>query len=246
MTCRPAAPPNARSAKRRGSTPRRTETRRMPSAMRVLTTRWMPSAAAMRSTPSACAIRSTAASAARRSSARAPAEEVVGVEKAEHQVGVGHGRLRAAPAVAGGPGLGAGALGPDMQHAAGVDPRDRAAAGADADDVERLQARRAGRRAAGPRRSGRRRPTTSEMSVLVPPMSNRIRSGWPIRRAAWRLPATPPAGPGEHAAGGEAHRIGDGRDAAVRLDDQDRPAIARLASGASRGGRDSAASAGPT
>ena len=38
-------------------------------------------------------------------------------------------------------------------------------------------------------------PTTSEMSVLVPPMSNRIRSGWPIRRAAWRLPATPPAGP---------------------------------------------------
>jgi hypothetical protein len=34
--------------------------------------------------------------------------------------------------------------------------------------------------------------------------------------------------PGEHAARGEAHRIVDGREAAVRLDDQDRPAVARL------------------
>ena len=42
VTCRPAAPPNASIANRRGSTPRRTETSRMPSAMRVLMTRWMP------------------------------------------------------------------------------------------------------------------------------------------------------------------------------------------------------------
>ena len=139
VTCRPAAPPKARSAKRRGSTPRRTETRRMPSAMRVLMTRWMPSAAAMRSTPSAAATRSTAASAAPPVEPGAAAEEVVGIEQPEDQVGVGHGRRRAAPAVAGGPGLGAGALGADVQHAAGIDPRDRAAAGADADDVERLQ-----------------------------------------------------------------------------------------------------------
>ena len=38
-TCAPAAPPNASSAKVDGSTPRRTVTRRMPSAMCELTRR---------------------------------------------------------------------------------------------------------------------------------------------------------------------------------------------------------------
>ena len=38
-------------------------------------------------------------------------------------------------------------------------------------------------------------PTTSEMSVEVPPMSNGMRSPWPRSRAAYWLPATPPAGP---------------------------------------------------
>ena len=52
VTWRAAAPPKARSANRRGSTPRRTETTRIPSAITVLMTRWMPSAATIRSVPS--------------------------------------------------------------------------------------------------------------------------------------------------------------------------------------------------
>ncbi len=39
VACSPDAPPKASKAKRRGSTPRRTETSRTPSAMVVLTTR---------------------------------------------------------------------------------------------------------------------------------------------------------------------------------------------------------------
>ena len=38
----------------------------------------------------------------------------------------------------------------------------------------------------------------------------------------------PARGAREHAARGEAHGVGDGRDAAVGLDDQDRPAVAGL------------------
>ena len=60
------------------------------------------------------------------------AEEIRRVEIAEHQIGVGDGRLAAALAVAGRARHRAGALRPDMQDAAGIDPRDRAAAGADA------------------------------------------------------------------------------------------------------------------
>ena len=44
------------------------------------------------------------------------AEEEVRIEVAEHQVGVGHGRLGAALAVAGRPGLGAGAVRPDLER----------------------------------------------------------------------------------------------------------------------------------
>jgi hypothetical protein len=38
-------------------------------------------------------------------------------------------------------------------------------------------------------------PTTSEISVEVPPMSKGIRSACCMSRAAYWLPATPPAGP---------------------------------------------------
>ncbi len=64
------------------------------------------------------------------------AEEAVGVDVAEHQRGVGDGRARATEPVAGGAGVGAGALGADAQQAARVDPRDRAAAGADRAHVD--------------------------------------------------------------------------------------------------------------
>ena len=63
-----------------------------------------------------------------------PAEEVVGVEIAEDQVRVGDGRQRAAAAVARRPRARARGRRPDLEHADRVDPRDRAAAGADALD----------------------------------------------------------------------------------------------------------------
>ena len=76
-----------------------------------------------------------------------PAGEVVGVQVAEQQVRVGDRRRRAAPPVAGGPRVGAGAARPDLQ-----DPerrvRDRAAAAADLDQVDRGDVER--QPAAGP------------------------------------------------------------------------------------------------
>ena len=59
------------------------------------------------------------------------AEEGIGAEPAEHEVRVGDGRLLAAAAVGGRSGLGAGADRADAQRAAGVDPGDGAATGAD-------------------------------------------------------------------------------------------------------------------
>ena len=65
----------------------------------------------------------------------ASAEEIVGRDDAQHHVGVGHRGKRAAAAVADGPGLGAGAFGPDAQQST-LDARDRSAAGADGADVD--------------------------------------------------------------------------------------------------------------
>ena len=64
------------------------------------------------------------------------AEEVAGVEVAEHQVGVGHRRPLAAAPVARGAGLGARALRAHLGQAHAVDVRDRAAAGADLDELD--------------------------------------------------------------------------------------------------------------
>ena len=138
VTCSPAAPPKARSVNRRGSTPRRTETMRMPSAMMVLTTRWMPSAAAIRSCRARSAIASTARCAAPASSRGAAAEEVPRIEIAEDEVGVGDGRRRAALAVARRARVGARALRSDVQDAARRHARDRAAARRPAYRMSRL------------------------------------------------------------------------------------------------------------
>ena len=64
------------------------------------------------------------------------AEETVGVEPPQHQIGVGHGRLGAAIAIAGGAGRRARALRADRQAVLRIEPGDRAAAGADLDDVD--------------------------------------------------------------------------------------------------------------
>ena len=90
---------------------------------------------------------------------RHPAAEQAARGKApEHQIGVGHGRLLAAQAVAGRARQGAGALRADLEEPVPVEPGDRAAAGADGVDVDHRQADRevgdlaveADRRAAAP------------------------------------------------------------------------------------------------
>ena len=93
-----------------------------------------PSAAAVTSRPSGFAIVADRALGGGDVERHLAAEEAVGAEPPEHQIGVGDGRLGAAEPVAGRPGRRAGALRPDAQ-AAVIDARDRAAAGADLEDV---------------------------------------------------------------------------------------------------------------
>ena len=64
------------------------------------------------------------------------AQERAGIDPAEHQVGVGDGHLLAALAIADRARRRAGALRPHAQHAARIDPGDRAAAGADGAQVD--------------------------------------------------------------------------------------------------------------
>ena len=72
------------------------------------------------------------------------AEQLLRPEPPEHEVGVGHGRLRAALAVAGRAGHGAGAARAHGQHARGIHRRDRPSAGADRVDVDLPQLHRIG------------------------------------------------------------------------------------------------------
>ena len=72
---------------------------------------------------------------------RQPApEEVAGVDPAEHDRGIGDGGLRTAAAIADRARIRAGALWPDPEQSARVDPDDRAAARADRLDVDRPDA----------------------------------------------------------------------------------------------------------
>src|SRR5690554_6091387 len=61
---------------------------------------------------------------------------------AQEQVRVGDGRLTAAGAVAGWPGVGSGAAGPDLQQPRRVGAHDAAAAGADLEQLDRLDRER--------------------------------------------------------------------------------------------------------
>ncbi len=69
------------------------------------------------------------------------AEEIRSDQTARDQVGVGHGTQIAA-AVACGTGIGARAVGPDLERAAGVDPRDRTTTGTDGVNVDHGRAHR--------------------------------------------------------------------------------------------------------
>ena len=85
--------------------------------------------------------RAQASNAASASSGHVAAEEAVGVDVAEHDERVGDRRVVPAPAVARRTGHGAGRPRTDPEHPAGVDPADRAAAGADRLDVDERQRR---------------------------------------------------------------------------------------------------------
>ena len=64
------------------------------------------------------------------------AKEAFGIKPPEHQIGIGHGRLGPALAVTSRSGRRAGALRADRQAVLRIEPGDRAAAGADLDDVD--------------------------------------------------------------------------------------------------------------
>src|SRR5262249_56307510 len=70
------------------------------------------------------------------------AREIVGVQVAEEQVGVGDGRLGSAEPVASRAGLRARAARPDLQETDLVHVRDRAAAGANLDELDGRDANR--------------------------------------------------------------------------------------------------------
>ena len=150
VACSPAAPPNANSANRRGSTPRRTETSRTPSAMFVLTMRWMPRCRRDPVDAERGGDRIDGALGRRRGRAAGRRRgNCPGRDSRARDWRRSRSRCVAALAVAGRSRHRAGAFRPDMQDAAGIDPRDRAAAGADAGDVEAVQARCGGRRSCG-------------------------------------------------------------------------------------------------
>ncbi len=72
------------------------------------------------------------------------AEKQVRLQTSEQQVGIGHGGLRSAP-VADGAGIGARGFRSDPQRSAGVEARQRTAAGADGVNVEHGHAHRQAR-----------------------------------------------------------------------------------------------------
>ena len=139
----------------RGSMPRWMVTTRMAAAMvGVGDVVHGPRRVSARSSPSGAATSRSmrlAAAVGRERHARRAAPRV---EVAEHQVGVGHGRLgrrrgRSRP----GPGTAPAERGPDAQGAAGVDPGDAAAAGADLGQVDDRDLEREARCPAALRRS---------------------------------------------------------------------------------------------
>ena len=130
--CSGPAPPKAKRVKSRGSAPSESETMRMAPAMRVSAMRRTASAAASAVEAEGGAegfgedVGGRSARSVKRVGFRRPSRRL-----ASEMVGRG-----AAAAVGDRAGLGAGALGADLEQAGGVDAGDRAAAGADGADVD--------------------------------------------------------------------------------------------------------------
>ena len=96
----------------------------------------IPLAVSSGEVPTCSPSRPIASTASSRLTEQPPAEEVLRVDHARHQLGVGDRRRAAALAVARRPRVGARAARPHVQAARVVEPRDRAAARADLDDVD--------------------------------------------------------------------------------------------------------------
>ena len=129
--------------KSRTSRPRLTDTWRRALAWFHAEISRMPVAQRSSSSPSRSA-RARMPCAGRLDVERDLAAEQVRGDPAEHEVGVGDRRLGAALAVAERAGVGAGRLRPDLEGALGGHPGDRAATGADGDDVDHRDLARVG------------------------------------------------------------------------------------------------------
>ncbi len=115
-----------------------------------------------------------------------------------------------------------------MKDAAGIDPRDRAAAGADAGDIERIKR---DAMAAYPAVHGERRRAVDNQADIGRGAAHVEGDQVTLGHEPGGVDAAgDPAGrPRQHPADGEPARLGDRRDPAMRLDDQNRAAIARRA-----------------
>jgi hypothetical protein len=157
----------------------------------------------------------------------AAAQEVRGIEESEHQVRVGDRGARAALAVAGWAGRRPRALRADVEDSARVDPRHRAAAGAQRVDVDRRQ--RDFRDADGLFAGQLRLATLEERDVgRRAAHVERDEAGLVDESRAVASGGDAAGRPRQHRAGGQARRLAHRRHAAVRLDDQDVAAVAVL------------------
>ena len=155
------------------------------------------------------------------------AEEVVRIEITKHKVGIRHRRFATAAPIARRSRHRARAFRTDMQDAARIDAADRAAAGAEADDVEAVQRQPV---AADAATAYQRRFALDDQADIRAGAAHverdQVVAVQQLRRIATARDAA--GGTRQHTAGRHARRLVDRRHAAMRLDDQDRPAIARL------------------
>src|SRR5262245_30537359 len=159
--------------------------------------------------------------------ARTATKEIVRVEKPEDEIGICHRGVAAAAAIARRARPGAGTLGPNMQHAAVVDTCNRPAPSTDAGDVEALQrhalasnapvGRNGGLTADNERDIGRGAAHVERNEVTMAQQAGSVLAA-----------GNAPGRPGEHTSRCQSHRLGNGSDPTMRLNDQDWRTQSRL------------------
>ena len=205
--------------------------------MRVFTSRWIPLAASgqTKGQPIGQALHSRDGSGVVQ---RAPAaKKIRRIEKTQHQVGIGDGRFATALTIAGRTRIRAGALRSDRQQAGRVNLANRAAAGAQRDDVQtRQRDPRVGDRFA----VGQSRLAVSHQSDVGGGAAHverdQIFRHAVARQGHGRGDASRRSG--QSRAGGETGCLGDRGDAAMRQDDQQLAAVAGLRQAVAQTGAD--------